>query len=169
MAIPSGRLTSTNKGRTRLISLKGGPELMARLESLDGAFVPIGKRWQREAIEVGRPRIPQRTGDTRRSLRAGAVGEKTINNRSGSARLQARVLGSHIAYFIDSGVRPHAITPRAGGSGTLAWKGSEGTIFAKSAKHPGYRKRPFRARMAREGLRRTPMAQELIDKWNEAG
>jgi hypothetical protein len=167
MAIPSGRLTSTNKGRTRLISLRGGPELMARLEALDESFVPIGKRWQREAIEVGRPRIPQRTGATRRSLRAGAIGEKVINNRgSGASRLQARVLGSYIAYFIDSGVKPHAITPRH--ANTLAWQGSAGTIFAKSASHPGYRKRPFRARMSREGLRRTPMAQELIDQWNGA-
>lgn len=166
MAIPAGRLTSTNRGRTRLISLRGGPELMARLGAIDESFVPIGKRWQREAIEVGRPRIPQRTGATRRSLRAGAVGDKTINNRGGGVRLQARVLGSYIAYFIDSGVKAHVITPKH--ATTLAWQGGAGTIFAKSAKHPGYRKRPFRARMAREGLRRTPMAQELIDQWNGA-
>ena len=155
MAIPKGKLTSTNRGRTRVISLRGGPELRARLEALTHSFIPIGRRWQREAIEAGRPKVPQRTGDTRRSLRPGRVDDD-----------EARVVGSHVAYFIDSGVKPHSIEPKR--ARTLAWQGSEGTIFARKVNHRGYRKRPFRARMAREGIRRTPMAQELIDQWNEA-
>lgn len=137
------------------------PELGDRLEAVTESFQPIGKRWQTEAINAGRPRIPSRSGDTRRSLHPGSIGEKTVNNRGGNrARLQARVLGSFVAYFIDSGVRPHG-PARAS---TLAWQGSEGTIFARSVR--GYKKRPFRSRMAREGLRRTPMAQTLIDEWN---
>lgn len=151
MAVPKGRLTSTNKGRTRVISLKGGPELMARLGALGASFIPIARRWQREAIDAGRPRIPSRTGATRRSLRPGRYGRKF-----------ARVEGSYIAYFIDSGVKPHG--PKR--ATTLAWQGSGGTIFAKRVK--GYRKRPFRARMAREGLRQTPMAQTVVDQWNGA-
>ena len=155
------RFTSTNRGSTRII---GMPELGDRLEAITEAFVPIGKKWQQEAISAGRPRIPSLTGDTRRSLRAGSVGEKSINNRgSNRARLQARVLGSFVGYFIDAGVKPHG--PRKTG-GTLAWRGSEGTIFAKRVK--GFKKRPFRARMAREGLRRTDLAQQLIDEWNDA-
>jgi hypothetical protein len=154
------RLTSTNRGSTRII---GMPELGDRLEAITESFVPIGKKWQQEAIAAGRPKIPSRSGDTRRSLRAGAIGEKTINNSGRNrARLQARVIGSYVAYFIDSGVRPHG--PRR--ASTLAWQGSEGTIFARRVK--GYKKRPFRARMAREGIRRTDMAQQLVDQWNDA-
>jgi hypothetical protein len=154
------RLTSANRGTTRII---GMPELFDRLDAVTEAFLPIGKKWQQEAIKAGRPRIPSLSGDTRRSLRAGAVGEKTINNAGRNrSRLQARVLGSYVAYFIDSGVRPHG--PKR--AKTLAWQGSEGTIFARRVK--GYRKRPFRARMAREGIRRTDMAQQLIDQWNDA-
>lgn len=157
MARPLGRLTSTNKGRTRVVALRGAPELLARLQALDGTFRVVGSRWQREAIDVGRPRIPARTGETRRSLRPGGTAEGR-----GRARLQARVVGSHVAYFIDSGVKPHG--PKR--AQVLAWKGSQGTIFARKVK--GYRKRPFRARMAREGIKRTPMAQSLIDQWNDA-
>lgn len=157
MARPLGGLSSTNKGRTRVIGLRGGPELLARLAALDGTFRVVGSRWQREAIDAGKPRIPTDTGNTRRSLRAGGLGQGR-----GRARLQARVVGSHVAYFIDSGVRPHG--PKH--ARVLAWKGSQGTIFARRVS--GYRKRPFRARMAREGIKRTPMAQSLIDQWNGA-
>lgn len=154
------RFTSANRGSTRII---GMPELNDRLDAVVDSFLPIGRKWQKEAIAAGRPRIPSRSGDTRRSLRPGSVGEKTINNRGlNRARLQARVIGSHVAYFIDSGVRPHG--PRRGS--VLAWQGSEGTVFARRVK--GFKKRPFRARMAREGLRRTDMAQQLIDEWNGA-
>lgn len=157
MARPLGGLTSTNKGRTRVIGLRGAPELLARLEALDGTFRVVGRRWQNAAIDAGRPRIPTATGETRRSLQPGA-----IRQGKGRSRLQARVVGSYIAYFIDSGVKPHG--PKH--ARVLAWQGSQGTIFARRVR--GYRKRPFRARMAREGIKRTPMAQSLVDQWNGA-
>lgn len=166
MAIPKGRLTSGDRGTRRVIVLRGGAELQSRLDNLAMTFFDVAERWQREAIAVARPRIPQRTGATRRSLRAIPVGAKTKNARGGrAALLQARVEGSYVGYFIDRGVKPHTIEPKR--KRALRWEGAEGTIFATRASHPGYRRRPFRARMAREGLRRTPMAQALVDRWNE--
>lgn len=157
MARPLARLTSTNKGRTRVISLRGANELRARLGAISGAFEVIGRKWQTEAIAAGRPRIPTRTGRTRASLQRGPIQAKT-----GKTRLQARVLGHYVAYFIDSGVKPHG--PKR--ASVLAWQGSHGTIFARRVR--GYRARPFRARMAREGMRRTSMAQAVVDEWNRA-
>lgn len=166
MAVPKGRLTSGDRGTRRVISLRGSRELQARLDNVALSFFDIATHWQREAIAVARPRIPARTGATRRSLRAVPVGAKTKNARGGrAALLQARVEGSYIGYFVDRGVKPHEIAPRR--KKALRWEGGQGTIFASRANHPGYRRRPFRARMAREGLRRTPMAEALVKRWNE--
>jgi hypothetical protein len=41
-------------------------------------------------------------------------------------------------------------------------------VFARKVHHRGARAQPFKKRIAREGLQRTPMAQELINLWNKA-
>jgi hypothetical protein len=163
MAIPRARLTTGDRGTRRIVALRGGAELRARLEAASMTFIDVAVRWQDEAIKAGTPRIPSRTGATRRSLRAVPVGAKTMNaGGKRAARLQARVEGSYVGYFIDSGVGEHG--PKK--ARAMRYQGGEGTIFAKKVR--GYKKRPFRARMAREGLRNTPMAQLLIDRWNGA-
>ena len=76
-----------------------------------------------------------------------------------TATQRKAVIGGHYsAYFVDAGVKPHSMNKRA--------KGQDRTVFAK--KHPGYRARPFRARMAHEALRRNPMAESLIAEWNRS-
>lgn len=136
-------------------SLKGGNELKARLRALKLAFKPIARKWGRAAITEGRPMVPYRIGRLRKSMRILSVSGK-----------RARVGAHYTAYFVDAGTKPHFIRSKSGEP--LAFKSRGRTIFAKAVYHRGYRARPFRQRMAREGLRKTPMAQILIDQWNEA-
>ena len=80
---------------------------------------------------------------------------------------RATVVGHFTAYFVDAGTKKHAIRPKS--RTRMAWQGTEGkTIFAKRVNHPGVRARPFRERAAKEGLRRVPLAQELVELWNRA-
>lgn len=79
---------------------------------------------------------------------------------------RATVVGHFSAYFIDAGTKAHAIRPRKGKR--LKWQDKGQTIFARRVNHPATRAQPFRVRAAKEGLRRVPMAQELIDLWNRA-
>jgi hypothetical protein len=136
-------------------SLKGGDDLARRLKALKVSFKPIGRKWGRAAINHGRPMVPVRTGRLRRSMRITSASEK-----------RTRVGAHYTAYFIDAGVQPHTINPRGGNYLVFPIGGQ--TIFARQVHHRGFRARPFRRRMAEEGLRDTPMAQEIIDAWNKA-
>jgi len=135
--------------------LKGAKELRARLKALKVSFKPIGRKWGRAAITAGRPMVPVKTGRLRRSMRILSATEK-----------KARVGAWYTAYFIDAGVKPHTIRGKRGNP--LVFQGRHGTIFARAVHHRGFRARPFRKRMAEEGLRQTPLAGEIIDAWNKA-
>jgi hypothetical protein len=137
------------------VSLKGGDDLRARLKALKKAFRPIGREWGRASINAGRPMVPVDTGRLRRSMRILSASEK-----------RTRVGAHHTAYFVDKGPKPHAILAKSGKR--LAFQKNGRTVFARKVNHRGYRGRPFRKRMAEEGLRQTPMAAELIKQWNEA-
>jgi hypothetical protein len=140
-------------------SLKGSPELRARLKAVRLAFKPIGKRWADTAVELGRPKLPVRPS----SMHAGdghAPGRLNASiRRTAATQYRARVGAHYTAYFIDAGVKPHSMTKRG--------RGQDRTVFAK--KHPGYKARPFRAYIAHESLHRNPMAEVLIEEWNKAG
>jgi hypothetical protein len=136
-------------------NLKGSRELKARLRALKLAFKPIGRKWGRASITAGRPMVPVRTGRLRRSMRILSATQK-----------KTRVGAHYTAYFVDKGPKPHDIFPKTAKG--LVFQGRHGTVFARMVHHRGYRGRPFRKRMAEEGLRNTPMAQTLIDQWNSA-
>lgn len=138
------------------MSLQGGPELRARLKAIKEVFKPVARTWAKETVKAGRPMVPVKTGRLRRSFKVKSVSGKRA------------VVGAHYtAYFVDKGPKPHRI--EAKGRGSLIFKGRGGrTIFARSVNHRGYRGRPFRQRMAEEGLRRTPAAQEVVNLWNKA-
>lgn len=138
------------------MKLKGARELRARLKALKLAFKPIGRKWGRAAIDAGRPMVPVKTGRLRKSMRITSATQK-----------KTRVGAHYTAYFVDAGVKPHMIKSKSG-EFLGPFRGRGGTIFARAVHHRGYRARPFRRRMAEEGLRKTPMAQELIDQWNAA-
>lgn len=130
---------------TILGTLKGGPELRARIKAISGVFKPYARKWANEAVDIGKPAVPVKTGRLRNSIRVKSV-----------TQFKAVVSGHYTAYFIDAGAR-YASKSRKGRT----------TIFHPRA---GYRMkpRPFRVRMAHEALRRTPMRNEVIDAWNAA-
>ena len=136
------------------MSLKGGPELRARLKALRLAFKPIGRSWGDEFVVVARPMVPEKTGRLRRSIR--------VKNNT---QRRTTIAAHYTASFIDAGTVAHPIRSKGG---FLRWEDGGRTIFARKVNHPGVRARPFRARAAREALRRKPMAGELIEQWNRA-
>lgn len=135
--------------------LKGGPELRRRLKAISLTFKPVGRKWADTTAELGRAQVPVKTGRLRRSIR-----------RKNASQKRATVAAHFTATFVDGGTKAHDITAKTGG--TLAFTGSRGPVFARKVHHRGARAQPFKKRIAREGLRRTPMAQELIDLWNKA-
>lgn len=136
--------------------LRGSDDLKRRLRAIGQAFKPIGRKWADETSDAARPKVPVRTGRLRRSFR-----------RKNASMKRATVVGHYTAYFIDAGTKPHAIVPKRGGR--LVFEGRGGrTIFARKVMHRGTRAQPFREKAAREGLRRTDMAGELIELWNDA-
>jgi hypothetical protein len=137
------------------MALKGGKELRARLRALRVAFKPIGRTWADGTVEAARPKVPQRTGRLRKSIR--------VKN----ATLKRATVAAHFtAFFVDAGPKRHAINAKK--ADRLIFQAGGRTIFAKRVNHPGYRGRPFRAQAAHESLRRNPMAQQIIRQWNEA-
>lgn len=125
------------------MSIQGTAELKARLKAIRQVFKPIGKDWADEAVVLARAAVPVKTGRLQRSIR-----------RQEASQRRARVVAHYTQYFVDAGPKAH-MEPRH-------------NYFSKR-KHPGYPARPFRARVAREALRRKPMAAQVIKAWNDAG
>jgi hypothetical protein len=135
--------------------LKGSRELRSRLKAIKVAFKPYGRKWGRASITAGRPMVPVRTGRLRKSMRILSATEK-----------KTRVGAHYTAYFVDKGPKPHWIRSKSGEPMMFRSRGK--VIFARAVHHRGYRGRPFRKRMAKEGLRQVPLAVELVNKWNRA-
>jgi len=137
------------------MSLQGGRQLNARLRAIKDVFKPVARTWAKETVKAGRPLVPVKTGRLRRSFKVKSVSGKRA------------VVGAHYtAYFVDAGPKPHII--KAKKARGLVFQGRNGTVFARAVHHRGYRGRPFRQRMAEEGLRQTPAAEELVKLWNKA-
>lgn len=138
------------------MTLKGSPELKARLKVVRLSFKDYARKWADKAVDLGRPRLPvrpasMRAGDKHDPGRLhGSIRRLTATQRTGK-------VGAHYtAYFVDAGVKPHSMQKRGAGQ--------DRTVFAK--KHPGYRARPFRAYITHEALAENPLDQTLIDAWN---
>jgi len=137
------------------MSLQGANDLRARLKAIKEVFKPVARTWAKETVKAGRPMVPVKTGRLRRSIKVKSVSGKRA------------VVGAHYtAYFVDAGPKPHIIKAKKGRG--LVFQGRTGRVFTRSVNHRGYRGRPFRQRMAEEGLKRTPAAQEVVDLWNKA-
>ena len=136
--------------------MKGSPELKARLRAIKLSFKPIGKGWATETAAYAQTHVPKKTGRLSRSIRV----------RNASQR-KATVVGHYSANFVDAGTKAHDIVPKK--SRAITFKGSAGrTIFSKKVHHPRTRAQPFKRKAALEGLRKNPMALEVIKAWNEA-
>lgn len=136
-------------------NLKGTNELRARLRAIQTSFKPIGREWADTTAGVAKPMVPVRTGRLRASIR-----------RKNASMKLASVAAHFTAFFVDAGPKAHTIVPKK--ANRLAFQVEGRTVFARKVSHPGYRPRPFRERAATEGLRRTPMAQQMIKLWNSA-
>lgn len=135
--------------------LQGGPELQARLRAVKQSFKPIGRVWANETARAARPKVPQRTGRLRRSIKL----------KSATTR-RATVAAHFTASFIEAGTVPHSIAPKRGRM--LRFEANGQTVFARRVAHPGSRKQPFYRQAAREGLRKAPIVNTIYDAWNKA-
>jgi hypothetical protein len=137
------------------VALQGSRQLKARLNAIRQVFKPIGRDWADEFVRLGRSRVPSKTGRLRRSMR-----------RKNATMRKATVAAHFTAFFIDAGTKPHRIVAKR--SPALIFQAGGKTIFTRAVNHRGYRARPFRARTAREALKRTAGAEEIIALWNKA-
>jgi hypothetical protein len=138
------------------VSLKGGPELAARLKALKLAFKPMGRQWATGTAAIIRRTAPSRTGRLRASVKVKSVTQK-----------RAQVGALYYGHILDAGSKAHDIVPRKAGS--LAFTGRDGrTIFSKKVHKPRQAPMGFAARAAHEELRRTPLTESLIAEWNRA-
>jgi hypothetical protein len=137
------------------VSLKGSPELRARLKAIRQTFKPYGKSWAEDTRDAAKRRIRKRTGKTAASIRV----------RNASQR-KATVVGSFVANFIDAGTKEHTIVPRKGRS--LKFQANGRTIFSKKVHKPRTAAHPFKKAAALEGIQKNPMAKALVDQWNSA-
>jgi hypothetical protein len=137
------------------VSLKGSPQLRARLKAIRQTFKPVGKDWADDMVTISKPMVPTRTGKSRASIR-----------RRNASQKRATVVGSYVLFFLDHGTKEHDEKPRK--ARVLRFQSGGNTIFARKVHKRATRGSGFRNRAAREALRRNPMAVELIRQWNSA-
>lgn len=138
------------------MTLKGSPQLRARLKAIKTSFKPIGREWADTTAALARPHVPVRTGKGRASVR-----------RKNASQKLASVSARHYVGILDKGAKAHDIVPRR--APALVFKGHGGrTIFSKRVHKPAQRGLGFAKRAATESLRRHPMAETLIRQWNDA-
>ena len=138
------------------MSLRGGPELAARIKALKLAWKPIGRQWATGTAQIIRQTAPRKTGKLAASVKVKSVTQK-----------RAQVGAIYYGHIIDAGSKAHDIVPRK--AATLAFPGRDGrTIFSKKVHKPRQAGLGFAGRAAREELRRTPLSEPLIAEWNRA-
>ena len=136
--------------------ITGGNALRARMKAVSLVFKPQGKAWADLTAQKAKPRVPEKTGRLRASIR-----------RKSATQKKAVVVGHYTAYFIDAGPKAHVIEPNT--KPRLIFQGRRGTVFARKVHHRGYAARPFRARSANEALAETWDQKAIIDAWNSGG
>lgn len=137
------------------MSLKGGPELRARLKAIRLTFKEYGRPWADTTAEEARKRVPVATGRLRQSIR-----RKSVTQR------KATVVGHYSANFVDAGSREHDIVPRR--KPLLIFEAGGRTIFARKVHKQRIGPRRFKRASAEAALRRHPMSETLTRLWNKA-
>lgn len=136
-------------------TLKGSPELKARLKAIKQTFKPVGRQWADTTVQLVKPQIPERSSKGRRSVR-----------RKNASMKRATVAAIHYVGILDKGAKAHTIEPRKAKS--LRFNDGNRTVFSRKVHKPATRGRGFAIRASRESMRRHPMAEELIRQWNDA-
>jgi hypothetical protein len=150
------------------VKLRGADGLRKRLRAISGMFRTLAPRWQHAAVEAARPRVPVRTGETRRSLRPGKI--------SGS---RATIVGKYTVNFIDAGSKAHdeprsrltatgRVSRRKGSGKVLKFERGGQAMFRRKVHKPRIAARPFKREAAEEGLKKSGPLQEVIRLWNRA-
>lgn len=137
------------------MALKGSRELRRRLKAIRQVFKPVGRAWADETVTRSRRYVPKVTGKTARSIR-----------RKNASQKKATVQAIYTARMLMKGSKPHAMTPKK--FQAMRFEVGGRPVFAKKIRHPGHRGNDFAERAAKEALQRNPMADELIQLWNEA-
>jgi hypothetical protein len=136
------------------VALKGDTQLRARLKAIKQTFKPVGKQWGEDTAKYSRAHVPVKSGATQRSIRVRNASQK-----------RATVVGKYTVNFIDAGTAAHDERPKK----RKAMRYGTGEIrFAKRIHHPRVGARPFKKDAAQYGLRKNPMAVELLKLWNNA-
>lgn len=137
------------------MSLKGAPELRARLKAMRLTFKVYGKTWADATAAEARSRVPVRTGRLRNSIR-----------RRNATQRRATVVGHYSANFVDAGSKAHDIRPKR--RPTLIFEAEGRTIFAKKVHKQRIAARRFKRPSMEAALRKHPMSDTLTDLWNKA-
>ncbi|WP_297451676.1 hypothetical protein [uncultured Corynebacterium sp.] len=93
------------------------------------------RKAQRATLNQAKVTSPVDTGALRNSHTQGAI---TYSNGRATSDIEA---SADYSLAVHEGSRPHVIRPRR--AKVLAWRGTNGMVFARSVNHPGAKKRPW--------------------------
>lgn len=135
-------------------SLKGGPELKARLKQMRVAFKPMGKDWATDTASQSNRTAPR-----------GATGRLSRSHKVKSAtQTKATVVAIFYGLFVNRGTRAHTIAAKNAPS--LVFQAGGRTIFAKAVRHRGIKGTRYVDKAAQAALRKHVSTKALIDAWN---
>lgn len=150
-------------------SVKGMPQLRARIEGLKRSTDAVPRQWALKTTQLAKQyhRPNKKTGITSASIAPRSV-----------TRTGAEVKAGGAAIFLEMGTRPHVIRPKKGKFLRFAAKGSgvrlsgaprtgSKVVFAREVNHPGTKAYPFMRPAARDALGEIG-AKVMVDAWNDA-
>lgn len=137
------------------LSLKGLPQLRARLNAIDN-LGPLMRDLALTAVSEQKKLSPVKTGNLRRTIHVGSVTPRSADTIASAA----------YAAHVEFGTRPHEIRPRY--RKVLSWKGAGGPVFARRVRHPGTKAQPYMLPGAEEAVRSVALRDRIVDNWNRA-
>lgn len=138
------------------MALQGARQLRSRLDAFNKVFHPVGEEWGERAVELAQSRVAVDTGETRASIR------RSNNPLSTKSSVEA----GGAAVFLETGTRPHPITPVR--VGVLRFSKNGQPMFRRRTNHPGIQQQPFFYDSASEAVQKVDILGNLIDLWNRA-
>lgn len=162
------------------VTIKGGPELKVRLDSIPGVAGPeIMATWANDAARNIRAAAPRGRGSHGQhladSIVSGTKGAATRRRGRGAmAGVRAAVFGAYWGIFVDRGTKAHDIKPKRSKSTTgkgapaLQFITSRGgdSIFRPKARVRRIGRRPFITEGAQKALRDLPWADKVLMAWS---
>lgn len=138
------------------LTIKGGPDLRARLLAIPAGAPEMVALWADDAAARMRTSAPNARRPKSREFTTKARG------------LRGAVYGAFWWVFVDRGTKAHEITG-AGAKNpptTLKFQWSGRTIFAKAVMHPRTRRRAFITKAAQDALASSKLTDLIVKLWN---